>query len=166
MILDWKKPNSIAMRKYIQTRIVDNAEEIHYCNPKRIPVEFLTFRNFPQLHINSNQMLDCNFENCEIIYFSNDHYGHCGCRFRNVKKLFCSSKFLKRCEFSDVECENTALIELNNCYCSSCKFENIRLLGETYLINGNGHSWGYGIRLNNITYERQDRQLFANVDVR
>ena len=73
---------------------------------------------------------------------------------------------MTHCSFAECECSNNALVELNNCYLGACQFENVRLLGETYLINGNGHAWGYGIKLNNITSERQDKQLYGNIDVR
>lgn len=166
IILDWNKPNTIRMKKYIQVRTVAGGEEIHYHNSPKIPVEFITFRNFPQLHIESNQMLDCTFENCGNIYLSNDKYGHSRCTFRNIKALFCSCKFLTHCIFTEIECLSIALIELSNCYLGACSFENIRLLGDTYLVHSSEPAWGYSFKLRNIASGLGDKQLFKNVDVR
>ena len=159
IVLDWNKRKTYRMRKYIKTYTVDGTEEIHYCNPKRILSENITFRNFTNLHIEKNQMVGCRFENCGKIYLTASEHGHGFCVFRNIKILFCSSKFLLYCNFIECECSDNALIELNKCYLGNCRFEHIRLIGGVYLIRGAGNSWGYGCKFHDITPRYEDQQL-------
>lgn len=163
IVLDWNKRNTIRMKKQVQIRSIDGVEEIHYCNPKRKMVENITFRIFPNLHIETTQMIGCSFEDCGEVYLVTYDIGHGFCRFNNIKLLVCNAEFLKYCEFSDIECANTTLVELNNCYCSSCTFENIKLFDNAYLVHGTGRTRGYGFKLNNMTSEREDKLFFKTL---
>lgn len=72
LIIDWNKKNSHGMKKYIEQRIVDDKEEIHFTNPTQGYVENIRFCNFPQLYIADNQVIQCGFEDCGEIYLTKD----------------------------------------------------------------------------------------------
>ena len=159
LIIDWNKKRSLGMKKYIEQRIVDGKEEIHFTNPKRGYIENVRFFNFPQLHFADNQVIQCGFENCGEIYLTKG-CGHGRCRFKNIKGLHCKGKFLMYCEFEDIQCAGKALVEMEHCRMSGCTFKNIKLSGESLLVLGHGSSYVSGCKLENITTERKDSALF------
>ena len=160
LFIDWNKKRSYGMRKYIRHQIVDGVEQIHFVDPGRGYVEGICFRNFPQLYIAQNQMLQCAFENCGEIYLTAE-YGHAYCRFENIKYLYCSGNFLTRSQFENMQCESAALIELNkNCLLSSCLFQNIQLLNDAWLVYGRSSSWTSRCEMLNVTTDRKDGEFF------
>ena len=158
-IIDWNLKESYGVRKYFKRRNVDGQEQIHFSNPKRGYVEHIQFRNFPQLHIAENQVIQCVFEDCGEIYITSD-FGPGFCRFRNIKALHCTSKFLKCCEFENIQCSGTALVEIHKCRMSECAFKNISLQDETLLVYGHGFLCVSGYKLDGVTTERKDGKLF------
>lgn len=160
LILDWaRKPKTTSMRKYVKTIIVDGREELHYKNPVANVSECITFRNFPQLHIEKDQMLDCTFENCGTIYFSAP-YPHAFCTFRNIKALFCRGEELFNCHFNSNECTEGALVSLYNCRMKSCHFDNIKLSSGALLVEGKGRSRISYCRFNNVIAEEPSEKWF------
>lgn len=159
LVLDWaRRHKSISMRKYVKAYNANGQDELHYFNPNRVAVENIVFLNFPQLHICKNQVLNCTFENCGMIYL-NAPYIPAFCTFRNIKGLFCSGKELLHCRFADSECTEGAFVRIDNCRMKSCRFNHIKLSKDAVLMKGNGKSWISYCRFNNIVSER-DREAW------
>ena len=161
LFIDWNKKRSHGFRKYIREQLVDGVEEIHFVYPERGYVEGICFRNFPQLHITENQMLQCDFENCGDIFLTTD-YGHANCRFENIKFLRCSGDFLTHCQFENMQCAGTALIELNKkCILTNCLFKNIDLMNEAWLVYGYDSSFTVRCEMHNVATDRKDGEFFC-----
>lgn len=160
LFIDWNKKRSYGFRKYIRRQLVDGVEEIHFVNPKRGYVEGLCFRNFPQLHIKQNQMLQCAFENCGEIFLTTD-CGHAWCRFENIKVLYCTSSFLTNSQFENIQCDSAALIEMHKCRMSGCTFRNIHLKNDALLVYGHGSSYISRCKLIDVVTERKDGEFFC-----
>lgn len=135
-------------------------EEIHFANPKRGYVENIRFKNFPHLHIAQNQVIQCGFEDCGDISLTSD-CGHGSCHFKNIKALHCTGKFLMYCDFDDIQCDRTALIEMYKCRMSGCTFRNIHLKSDALLVYGHGSSYISRCQLVNVVTERKDDELFC-----
>ena len=163
LVIDWNLKRSYGVRTYIKRRIIDGVEEIHFVNPKRGYVESIRFRNFPQIHIAQNQIIQCGFEDCDKIYLT-DNCGHGYCRFKNIKELHCTGKSLMYCHFEDIQCDRAALIEMNDCRLMGCTFWNIRLTDEALLVYGHGVSRVSGCKLDDVTTTREDGELFYRDD--
>lgn len=159
LIIDWNQKRSYGVRTYIKQKIINGVEEIRFVNPKRGYVEHIRFRNFPQLHISQNQVIQCGFEDCGEIYLTSD-CGHGSCRFKNIKALHCTGKFLMYCDFEDIRCTGIALIEMHKCRMSGCTFRNIRLEDEALLVSGHGASYISSCQLVDVTTERKDGEFF------
>ena len=159
LIIDWNQKRSYGVRTYIKQKIVNGVEEIHFVNPKRGYVENIRFKNFPQLHIAQNQVIQCGFEDCGEIYLTSD-CGHGDCRFKNIRSLHCAGKFLMYCDFEDSQCDSASFVEIHKCRMSGCTFKNIQLKNDSFLVYGYGTSYISGCSLENVTVTRKDGEMF------
>ena len=159
LIIDWEKKNSIKYRKYIKSNLVDGIEKFYYYHPKRVTVENITFRNFPNIHIGNNSLINCNFKDCQQVFLT-AKCNHATCKFNNFKKLICTGKSLRYCEFINGETSDNALVEIEDCEIFVPDFKNIKLFGDAYLVHGHGISRVAYYKLTDVSCERSDSEIF------
>ena len=104
MILDWEKGRDYALRNGIKIFHIRGIECACFKSRKYkyAYIENVTFRNFPYLCIEEHQILNCTFENCEMVELKS-WYECVWLSFDKVKKLFITCKGLRYSKFKDVE---------------------------------------------------------------
>ena len=101
---------------------------------------------------------DSQFLNCIniISYYSRIE----NCKFNKIHTLYVTGVDMKGCVLSDIVCKNDCIISLEDGNISQCKFENLELLNDSYIVNGYGSPWIENCIFENIHTSRTDGELF------
>lgn len=118
----------------------------------------VTFRDYPMLRIDDLALEDCVFENCHTVCFADCKVEKC--RFYGVETVYADRTPIGGCDFEQLRCDNDCVLCLEDSEVSFCSFKDVTLTNEAHLINGVGDVWIESCSFENISTDREDRELF------
>lgn len=117
-----------------------------------------SFSHFPVLRFHDLVLENCAFANCHTLHFSDCKL--VGCQFIDVETLYADNTPIDGCDFEELRCDNDCILSLEDSEVSFCNFKDVVLTNEAYLVNGCGDVWIESCSFENISTDREDRELF------
>ena len=118
----------------------------------------VTFRGYPMLRIDDLALEDCVFEDCHTVYFSDCKVNDC--QFYGAETVYADRTSVDGCHFEHLRCDNDCVLCLEDSEVSFCTFKDVELTNQAYLVNGVGDVWIESCSFENISTDREDRELF------
>lgn len=129
----------------------------------------LTFRNctinvtasinnctFENCTISCDGLMNCTLTNCDICV---GELGISNCKIENPQLVRFDNCSVTGCTFSNISCDDDAIIFPEDSKIINCRFENIKLTNHAYLISGIDDCRVSNCRFENCTTDRDDLKI-------
>ena len=147
---------TLTCRKLSRTKLINmesvSADELHLCM-------FLSCRKVQCGDYDEGYKAEaCQFFHCSEI--SINYAAVEDCIFNDFEILFLTGTCIHNCLFSEITCNNDCAISMEDGEISESCFEHIKLLNDSYLIDGIGDAYVNESVFADIRTERDDREIF------
>ena len=118
----------------------------------------IVFRGYPMLRMDDLTVENCTFENCNTVCFDDCKVNNC--RFYGVETVYADRTHIDGCDFEHLRCDNDCVLCLEDSEVSFCTFKDVKLTNEAHLINGTSDVWVESCSFEDVSTDREDRELF------
>ena len=121
-------------------------------------IENHTFCNFENLTFEEGAAVrNCIIEECGTVSFEDSKITNC--EFYKTELIFTRDCDFEECNFSNIVADGGMAISLEDGNIRNCKFDNITLLENSYVVDGVGDCWIEECNFSNIRTSREDKEI-------
>lgn len=139
----------------LETSIVTGGFTFRNCSINNVDatINNCTFEN---CKIDCAGLTNCTLTNCNVSAYD---IGITNCKFVNPQMLTATRCSIASCAFADIFCDNDAVIFPEDSKIINCRFANVKLCNDAYLISGVGDCCVSNCQFEGIFTDRDDLQI-------